>query len=89
MANYFVLQLKDPANKVIATARDTAGSKGLQELAIKYPKNNLVLLNLDISEIESIQKVTKTVETLLPDGLDNFISNAGISHQPLATFDDL
>jgi len=74
---------------VIATARNTAGSEGLQDLATKYPKDRLILLDLDVTKAESLQKTARTLETLLPEGLDNLISNAGVSYQPLTTFDDL
>jgi hypothetical protein len=33
--------------------------------------------------------MAELLDTLVPEGLDNFISNAGISHQSLATFDEL
>ncbi|RQM07094.1 hypothetical protein DH86_00003875 [Scytalidium sp. 3C] len=81
--------LKDPTNKVIATARSTAGSKGLQDLASKYSKDRLILLDLDVTKLESVKNVAQQLDTLLPEGLDNLISNAGISNQSLTTYDEL
>jgi len=81
--------LKDPANKVIATARDTAGAKQLQDIATKYPNDRLIMLDLDVTKAESILKVVKNLDSLVPEGLDHFISNAGLSLQPLTTFADL
>ncbi|KAB5578185.1 putative short-chain dehydrogenases/reductase [Coniochaeta sp. 2T2.1] len=81
--------LKDPTNKVIATARNTAGAKGLQDLAAQHPKERLILADLDVTSLKSIQHLAGMLETLVPEGLDNLISNAGLSHQPLATFDEM
>jgi NAD(P)-dependent dehydrogenase (short-subunit alcohol dehydrogenase family) len=83
------MKLKDPANKVIATARNTAGAQGLQDLAAKYPKDRLILADLDVTNAENVQQVAQLLDTLVPEGLDNLISNAGVSHQQLATFDEL
>ncbi|OIW30535.1 putative short-chain dehydrogenases/reductase [Coniochaeta ligniaria NRRL 30616] len=81
--------LNDPANLVIATARSTSGSKGLQDLAAKYPKERLILVDLDVTDLGIVQQVAKQLDTLVPEGLDNFISNAGVAHGAVATFDDL
>ncbi|RFU78916.1 hypothetical protein TARUN_3312 [Trichoderma arundinaceum] len=81
--------LQDPANKVIATARNTAGAAGLQGLAAQYPRDRLVLLDLDVTKDNSIENLAAEIDTVLPDGLDNLISNAGLNPQPLASFEDL
>jgi NAD(P)-dependent dehydrogenase (short-subunit alcohol dehydrogenase family) len=44
---------------------------------------------MDVTNLESIKYAARTVEKLLPEGLDHLISNAGISLQPLASFDEL
>ncbi len=44
---------------------------------------------MDISDPAQILKVAEEVQKLLPDGLDYLVNNAGISHQPLTTFEDL
>jgi NAD(P)-dependent dehydrogenase (short-subunit alcohol dehydrogenase family) len=83
-------QLKDPKNFVIATARNTAGSSGLQKLKAEYPQNDrLILLDLDVSSVESIRAAVKTLEPLLPNGLDNLLSNAGVSYNSMKTFEEL
>lgn len=83
-------QLKDPKNLVIATARNTAGSSGLQKLKAEYPSNErLVLLDLDVSKVDSIRAAVKTLEPLLPNGLDNLVSNAGVSYSSMKTFEEM
>lgn len=74
---------------MIATARNTAGSAGLQALATKYTKDRLVLIDLDVTNPTSIKNAVVQAEKHLPDGLDNLISNAGIATDPLASFDNL
>jgi NAD(P)-dependent dehydrogenase (short-subunit alcohol dehydrogenase family) len=83
-----MLQLKNPANKVVASARNTASSRGLQELASKYTQDRLILLDLDVTKPKSIQDAAEELTKLLPQGLGHLVSNAGISHQPLATFEN-
>jgi NAD(P)-dependent dehydrogenase (short-subunit alcohol dehydrogenase family) len=61
----------------------------LQELKAKTNSDRLILLDLDVSKLESIQAAAKKTEQLLPGGLDNLISNAGVSHSPEKTFDEL
>ncbi|KAI0796860.1 hypothetical protein C8Q75DRAFT_802534 [Abortiporus biennis] len=71
--------LKNPENQVLATARNPDTAKGLQELREQYPHTNrLSLLTIDISKLESITKAAQEAESLLPNGLDVLISNAGI-----------
>jgi hypothetical protein len=53
------MQLKDSQNTVIATARDTANSQGLQELKAKDNNSQLKLVDLDVSKIASIQEGVK------------------------------
>jgi NAD(P)-dependent dehydrogenase (short-subunit alcohol dehydrogenase family) len=81
--------LHDPRNIVIATARDSGKSAGLQALVAKYTKNRIVTLDLDVTIPETIQAAALEVQSLLPDGLDHLISNAGASLQSLASFEDL
>lgn len=81
--------LKDPQNFVIATARNPSGSKGLQALSAKFSKDRLALVPLDTSKPEQITQAAKEVEKLTPNGLDYLVNNAGISLQPLATFEEL
>lgn len=79
----------DPDSKIIATARNVASSEGLQNLQRLHSSDRLVLLDLDVTSSESIQRAVEQVDRLLPNGIDYFISNAGVSHQPLAKFEDL
>ncbi len=82
-------QLKDKNNTVIATARDTAGSPGLQELKKSDKGDRLELVDLDVSKLESVRAAATKVATLLPGGLDNLISNAGVSYNALTPFEEL
>ncbi|KAK3688353.1 putative short-chain dehydrogenases/reductase [Podospora appendiculata] len=81
--------LKAPENKVIATARNTKGADGLQDLASKHSADQLVLLDLDITSEESIDHAAAEVARILPDGLDHLIGNAGVNEQALVSFEDL
>ena len=81
-------QLKEEDNFVIATARDVS-AKSLQELTAKYPKTRLALVELNVTDVASIKKAAEEVATLLPNGLDYLINNAGIMPQPMTSFEDL
>ncbi|KAK3318686.1 putative short-chain dehydrogenases/reductase [Apodospora peruviana] len=81
--------LKDPENKVIATARNTKAAEGLQTLAAKFPPDRLVLVDLDVSSQTSIEAAAAEVSRILPDGLDNLINNAGVNDQALVPFEQV
>ncbi|KAH6888443.1 putative short-chain dehydrogenase [Thelonectria olida] len=81
--------LKDKKNIVVATARSTAGSPGLQELKAKDENGRLVLIDLDVSKPESIRAAAEKTAQALPNGLDNLISNAGVSYNALKPFEEL
>ena len=83
------MQLKNKENTVIATARNTAGSSGLQELKAQHQDGRLVLLDLDVTKPESIRAAAEATNQLLPGGLDNLISNAGVDLNGLKTFDEV
>jgi hypothetical protein len=82
-------QLKDKNNVVIATARDTAGSSGLQELKAEHSDGRLHLLNMDVTKPNSIHAAGEAASKLLPGGLDHLISNAGVSYDLLAMLENL
>jgi NAD(P)-dependent dehydrogenase (short-subunit alcohol dehydrogenase family) len=44
---------------------------------------------MDVVSLESIQAAVNVVSQLLPDGLDNLVSNAGVSYNGLKTFDKM
>ncbi len=44
---------------------------------------------MDVTKADSIKAVAEATEKILPNGLDNLISNAGVSYSPLSTFDEL
>ena len=74
----------------MATARDTAGSSGLQELKARNDDGRLILIDLDVTKAESIKSAAEQTAKVLPEGLDHLISNAGVSGSgPLKTFDEL
>jgi hypothetical protein len=60
---------------IYTTARDLS-VKGLQELAAKYPKTRLALIELNVTDVASIKKASEEVATLLPNGLDYLFNNA-------------
>jgi NAD(P)-dependent dehydrogenase (short-subunit alcohol dehydrogenase family) len=82
-------QLSNPANYVIATARNPSAAKELQELISKFPKDRAALVQLDVGSPDSIEKAAIEVSKLLPQGLDVLVGNAGVNDQPKATFEEL
>ena len=46
-------------------------------------------MQLDLADIESIQRAASEVEKLLPEGLDVLVGNAGANDQPIPTFENL
>ncbi|PSR74600.1 hypothetical protein BD289DRAFT_379877 [Coniella lustricola] len=81
--------LENPNNTVIATARDTAGSPGLQQLAKKHSNDRLILIDLDVTDEQSVLNAAAQASEHLPHGLDHLLSNAGISPNPTTSLDDL
>ncbi|CAK39266.1 uncharacterized protein An07g00420 [Aspergillus niger] len=72
------LSEKSPSevSTIIATSRSVNAS--LQDLADRHP-GRVVLVPLDVTVPESIQKAAQTVESIMGDkGLDVLINNAGI-----------
>lgn len=61
----------------------------MQELKTQHTDGRLFLVDLDVSKLESIQSAVKTAEELLPNGLDNLISNAGVSNNRMKAFEEL
>lgn len=74
---------------VVATARNTAKSDGLRELKAKDTQGRLKLVDLDVSNADSIRAAAEETAKLLPEGLDNLISNAGVIYTGIQTFDEL
>ncbi|XP_070616483.1 C-signal-like [Erythrolamprus reginae] len=73
------LELPSPPKWVFATTLDLEGedTKELRDLARKHP--NLVILQLDVTKLESIQAAQKEVEKCVGDnGLTILYNNAGI-----------
>ena len=72
------LSEKSPSevSTIIATSRSVNAS--LQDLADRHP-GRVVLVPLDVTVPESIQKAAQAVESIMGDkGLDVLINNAGI-----------
>lgn len=74
---------------MVATARNTEGSSGLQDLKAQDQDGRLLLVDLDVTKPESITAAAKKTAELLPGGLDNLISNAGVSENALKSFEEL
>ncbi|XP_058011399.1 estradiol 17-beta-dehydrogenase 2-like [Ahaetulla prasina] len=73
------LELPSPPKWVFATTLDLEGeeTKELRELACKHP--NLVMLQLDVTKLESIQAAQKEVQKCVGEGgLTILYNNAGI-----------
>ena len=60
---------KNKDNAVIATARNTAGSSGLQNLLMEDKPGRLVLVDLDVSRPESIHAAAETAAGIRNSGL--------------------
>ncbi|XP_070616489.1 C-signal-like [Erythrolamprus reginae] len=73
------LDLPSPPKWVFATTMDLEGADNqeLKELACQYP--NLVVLQLDVTKLESVQAVVKEVQKCVGEsGLTLLINNAGL-----------
>ncbi|KAH9887905.1 C-factor [Cubamyces lactineus] len=71
--------LADPSNTVIATCRNPDGATGLHALK-DSAKGTLHIVQLDVSDEESIRNSYKAVEPLIGDkGLDYLYNNAAIN----------
>ncbi|CAM1504990.1 Fc.00g106270.m01.CDS01 [Cosmosporella sp. VM-42] len=81
--------LKNKDNTVVATARNTAGSAGLQDLKAQDKDGRLFLVDLDVSKPESIHAAAQKTAQLLPNGLDHLVSSAGVASDALKTFEEL
>ncbi|EHA23685.1 hypothetical protein ASPNIDRAFT_40256 [Aspergillus niger ATCC 1015] len=82
------LSEKSPSevSTIIATSRSVNAS--LQDLADRHP-GRVVLVPLDVTVPESIQKAAQTVESIMGDkGLDVLINNAGILTSTRADLED-
>ena len=73
----------------MATARNTAGAAGLQKLKEEHKDGRLFLVDLDVTKVESIRAAAEKTASILPNGLDNLVSNAGVSYSALTSFEDL
>ena len=49
----------------------------------------LLLVDLDVSKQESIHAAAEKVTQLLPEGLDNIVSNAGVNYNGMKAFEQL
>ncbi|PPR06690.1 LOW QUALITY PROTEIN: hypothetical protein CVT26_001451 [Gymnopilus dilepis] len=75
-------------NYVIATGRNISVIS-LQELTSKYPQDRLQIIQLDVADRVSVDEAVKKLWSLLPEGLDYLVNNAGVHPQPWAKFEDL
>ncbi|CAH2355868.1 uncharacterized oxidoreductase [[Candida] railenensis] len=66
-----------PDVKVIATARNVEAAKELAEL--KASTGRVEILQLDVSSEESVDALDAQLQKVAADGVDVFISNAGIA----------
>ncbi|KAF8958806.1 hypothetical protein BDZ97DRAFT_1923422 [Flammula alnicola] len=72
--------LKNEANFIITTAHGVE-SPELQALASKHPKS-LKIIELDITNQESIDRAVEAVTPLLHNGLTYLVNNAGKNPHP-------
>lgn len=83
------MQAKYPENHVIATARTPSEAQGLSQLVNSSPKGRINIVKLDVLDPASINAAVAEVSKILPEGLDAFVSNAGIDSQPKVNFENL
>jgi NAD(P)-dependent dehydrogenase (short-subunit alcohol dehydrogenase family) len=83
------IQLKDENNVVIATARMTANSPGLQALRTIYPDNRLHFVDCDVSSSYGILIASEEISKIIPEGLDVLISNAGVAYTGMESFENM
>ena len=77
MGFQFVSQLAARKNsKVIATAREPEKATELQ--ALKKKLGNIEIAKLDVASESSLEALKKELPSLAPEGIDVFISNAGV-----------
>ncbi|CCH42853.1 3-oxoacyl-[acyl-carrier-protein] reductase [Wickerhamomyces ciferrii] len=68
---------KDSSNTIIATARDTKNSTGLNNLASK--NSNVHIIQLDLSSEKSINGIDEQINSLISEiGIDVFIANGAL-----------
>ncbi|KAK2867011.1 hypothetical protein QQF64_022672 [Cirrhinus molitorella] len=73
-----LLDTPDRPQKIIATARNPAAAKELQELAKTHP--NVHVLSLDVTSDSSVDAAAQSVESIVgTDGLNCLINNAAIN----------
>lgn len=65
------------SNKIIVSVRDAEKATALKELASKT--GNITLVTLDVSSPDSIGAFNEQLTKVAPEGIDFFISNAGVS----------
>lgn len=53
------------------------------------PKGKIDIVQLDVSDPASVTEAVATVSKLLPNGLDAFLSNAGVDLQPSIPFEQV
>ncbi|CEP63114.1 SDR family oxidoreductase LALA0_S07e02696g [Lachancea lanzarotensis] len=70
-------------NTVVAGVRNVDGAGELKKWADVH--TNVKIVSLDVSTAESNEKAAKEVASILPDGLDVLIANAGIANSAGAT----
>ncbi|KAK6456866.1 uncharacterized protein RJT20DRAFT_144881 [Scheffersomyces xylosifermentans] len=75
---------ENPHNVVLATARNVECATELQNLAKQ--NKNVFIVQLDIADSNSIDKLDAQISTLT-DGIDVFISNAGVANAYTTVFD--
>lgn len=71
----FVKQLALKGNTIVATARNPTGSYGLSQL---IDNKNVFAVKMDISDKNSIKAAAEEISTIIPNGIDVLINNAGI-----------
>ncbi|CCH41784.1 3-oxoacyl-[acyl-carrier-protein] reductase [Wickerhamomyces ciferrii] len=68
----------DSSNIVIGTARNPSKATELLELESKY-KGQLHIIQLDVSDLKSIDSIDSQIKEVAKDGIDVYISNAAYS----------
>lgn len=77
MTSFLVSQPASDVATIIAAVRKS--SDELEKIA-KASNGRIIVLHVQVTDEEDVQRLSEEVAKVLPDGLDVLINNAGIMH---------
>ena len=78
---------RDPANQVVATARNVSKATDLKDVATNNT-GRVHVIALDVNDDASTAKFAASVQKIFPDRVDVLINNAGVMPLPKAKLED-